>query len=75
MRLGELGNIYASPVGAGGHVYVTDLDGNTQVLTHAEIPRPVAVNRLGESVSASAAIIGDEIFLRGEKHLYCIARE
>ena len=62
----------ASPVGAGGHVYITDLRGTTQVITNSEIPRSVAVNRLGESVSASAAIVGREIFLRGEKHLYCI---
>ena len=51
IRLGSLGNIYASPVGAGGHVYVTDLDGVTMVLTHSEIPRTVAVNRLGEKVA------------------------
>ena len=73
IRLGPLGNIYASPVGAGGHVYVTDLDGVTLVLTHSEIPRSIAVNRLGEKVSASAAIVDREIFLRGDKHLFCVA--
>ena len=72
-RLGPLGNIYASPVGAADRVYVTDLDGVTLVLTHAEIPRTIAVNRLGEQVSASAAIAGTELFLRGDKHLFCIA--
>jgi hypothetical protein len=60
-------------VGAGDHVYVTDLDGVTLVLTHSQIPRLVAVNRLGEKVSASAAIVDREIFLRGDKHLFCIA--
>lgn len=73
MRLGMLGNIYASPVGAGGRVYVTDLDGVTLVLSHSEIPRIMAVNRLREKVSASAAIAGREIFLRGDKHLFCIS--
>lgn len=72
-RLGPLGNIYASPVGAAGRVYVTDLEGVTLVLTHSGIPRSIAVNRLGEKVSASAAIAGSEIFLRGDKHLFCIA--
>lgn len=74
MRLGPLGNIYASPVGAAGRVYVTDLDGVTLVLSHSPIPRMIAVNRLGEKVSASAAIVGEEIFLRGDKHLFCISK-
>ena len=72
-RLGGIGNVYASPVGAGKHVFVTDLDGVTLVLTHSPIPRLVAVNRLGEKVSASAAIVDREIFLRGDKHLFCLA--
>jgi len=72
LRLGELGNIYASPVAANGHVYVTDLSGTTVVLSHEQTPKTVAVNRLDEAISASAAIEGDEIFLRGEKHLFCI---
>lgn len=72
LRLDGLSNIYASPVAANGHVYVTDLSGTTIVLRHEPALRTVAVNRLGESVSASAAIEGEEIFLRGEKHLFCI---
>ncbi len=74
MRLGELGNIYASPVGAGGHVYITDLDGVTQVITNTAIPRYVAVNRLGEAVSASLGIVNNTILIRGDKHLFCIGK-
>ncbi|HEX5102706.1 MAG TPA: PQQ-binding-like beta-propeller repeat protein [Pirellulaceae bacterium] len=73
IRLEGLGNIYASPVSAGGRVYITDLDGTTLVMTTGEIPRALALNPLGEAVSASAALAGNELFLRGEKHLYCIA--
>ncbi len=72
IRLGSLGNIYASPVGANGHVYITDLSGTTEVITHAEQPRTVAVNRLGEAVSASLAIVGNDILIRGDNNLYCI---
>jgi len=72
LRLGQLENIYASPVAANGNIYVTDLAGTTVVLSHEASPQLVAVNRLDESISASAAIEGDEIFLRGEKHLFCI---
>jgi outer membrane protein assembly factor BamB len=72
MRLGELSNIYASPISDGRNVYVTDLDGTTLVLTNDEVPRPISVNRLNEPVSASLAISGSELFIRSEKHLYCI---
>jgi outer membrane protein assembly factor BamB len=72
-RLDGIKNIYASPVAAAGRIYVTDLDGTTIVIAGGEIPRAVALNRLAEPVSASAAIAGKEIFLRGEKHLYCLA--
>lgn len=75
IRLGHLGNIYASPVAANGNIYVTDLAGTTMVLSNEPTSKLVAVNRLNEPVSASAAIEGDEIFLRGETHLYCIGEK
>ncbi len=75
IRLGSLGNIYSSPVAANGFVYITDLSGTTEVITHAEIPRTVAVNRLEENVNASLAIVDDEIFIRGEQNLYCIKKK
>ena len=31
----------------------------------------VAVNELGEPVDATPAIIGDEIIIRSDKHLFC----
>ena len=71
-RLGALRDIYASPVAAAGRIYITDLDGVTQVISNDIVPRTVAVNRLDDSFSASAAIVGDEIFLRGKKWLYCL---
>lgn len=74
-RLGPLRDIYASPVSAAGRIYFTDLDGTTLVLSAGEIPRPLSTNRLDDSFSASAAIANDEIFLRGNKFLYCIAKE
>ena len=74
-RLGAIRNVYASPVAAADRIYVTDLDGTTLVISHAEVPRVIAVNRLNEGVNASAAIVGREMFLRGEKSLYCLAAE
>lgn len=74
-RLNGVENIYASPVAAAGRVYVTDLEGKTIVITAGETPRALAVNHLGEPVSASAAIAGKQLFLRGDKHLYCLEAE
>jgi outer membrane protein assembly factor BamB len=75
IRLGGIGNIYASPVAAAGRVYVTDLDGNTIVVSHADKPQILALNHLDDVFSASAAIVGHELFLRGKSYLYCIAEE
>jgi outer membrane protein assembly factor BamB len=75
-RLDAIDSVYASPVGAAGRIYVTSLDGVTQVMSHGEkVPKMLAVNRLGETISASAALAGRELFLRGERFLYCIAEE
>jgi outer membrane protein assembly factor BamB len=75
-RLEEMHNVYASPVGAAGRVYVTSRDGVTQVIGHGgKAPKMLAVNRLEDSFSASAALIGRELYLRGERYLYCIAEE
>lgn len=75
-RLEAIDNVYASPVGAAGRVYITSRTGVTQVMSHGEgMPKMLAVNRLDDSISASAAIAGREMFLRGERYLYCIAED
>lgn len=73
MRLAEVGNVYSSPVAAAGRIYITGLNGTTAVISSGEKPRRLAINRISESVSGSAAISGRYLFLRGENHLYCLA--
>lgn len=72
-RLSGIQNVYASPVGAANRVYVTDLKGVTAVFSHNGILRPLSLNHLEDSFSASAAIAGSDLFLRGRRHLYCLA--
>ena len=75
-RLDAVSNVYASPVGAAGRIYITSRDGVTQVMSHGEpTPKMLAVNRLDDSFSASAALVGRDLILRGERWLYCIAEE
>lgn len=76
-RLSGLRDIYASPVAAQNRIYVTDREGVTVVFGHtedeeAEVPRMLAVNPIGETVNASLALVGKQIFIRGEQHLFCI---
>nr|WP_236621992.1 PQQ-binding-like beta-propeller repeat protein [Rhodopirellula maiorica] len=74
-RLPDISTIYASPVAANGHVYLTGRDGTTLVLKHGDSFEVVAKNKLDEEIDASAAIVGDEIFYRGKQHLYCVAKD
>ncbi|MDB6131700.1 MAG: outer rane biosis protein BamB [Verrucomicrobiales bacterium] len=74
IRLEGIGDfIFASPVGGGGRIYVTGRDGVTVVLKHDRKNEALAVNKLEDSFSASAAVAGRELFLRGERFLYCLA--
>ena len=74
-RLTGIRNVYASPVAAGDRSYVTDLDGTTLVLSHGGEPEILAQNQLDDSFSASAALVGRELYLRGSRYLYCIAED
>jgi outer membrane protein assembly factor BamB len=64
--------IFASPVGAAGRIYVTGRDGATVVLRHDRHNTTLAVNRLDDSFSASPALADRELYLRGERFLYCV---
>lgn len=73
-RLPGIGNVYASAVGAAGRVYVTDLEGTTLVFSNEDQPKILARNVLDDRFNASAAIVGKQLILRGEKFLYSISR-
>ena len=71
----EIGNIYASPVGAAGRVYLTGRNGVTLVLKRSPKLEILATNELDDPILASPALAGDQLFMRGRKFLYCIARD
>ena len=74
-RLPGFQMIYSSPVGAGGKVYVMSRNGVMLVIKSDGDYALVAANQLEDSFSASPAIIADELFLRGERHLYCVSEK
>lgn len=74
-RLEEISGVYASPVGAADRVYILGRNGKTQVLRRGSSFESLAINSLDDEFSASPAIVGNELFLRGHKRLYCIAEK
>jgi len=72
-RLGGVTDIYASPVAAANRIYITDRQGATLVISGDANPKFLARNVLNDSFSASAAIVGRQLFLRGARKLYCIS--
>ncbi len=67
-------NFSASPVGAADRIYLLSEEGKTVVVQRGPQLKVLAINELDESFFASPAIVGDVIYLRGNKHLYCFAK-
>lgn len=74
-RVEDIKNVYASPAGADGRVYLVGRNGVTLVLKDSGKLEVLATNKLDESFDASPAIAGKELFLRGHQYLYCIAEK
>ena len=72
----EGGESCGSVVLAAGRLYVTSRRGITSVFRpDPEKCEVLAMNDLGEPSNATPAISDAQIFLRTDKHLYCIAEE
>ena len=72
-RLEGVPNVYASPLGAGGRVYIAGRDGGVAVLQGGPEFKVLAVNRLDDGFDASPVAVDDELYLRGRKYLYRIS--
>ena len=68
-----INQVYASPVGVADRVYCPGRNGVTVVIRNADTFEILATNKLDDGFDASPAVIGDEMYLRGNKSLYCIA--
>ncbi|MFC1608070.1 PQQ-binding-like beta-propeller repeat protein [Candidatus Latescibacterota bacterium] len=72
-RLSGITDIYASPVAARGRVYLAGRNGVILVIRHGPQLEVLAKNVLDDNFDASPAVVGNELYLRGHKYLYCIA--
>jgi outer membrane protein assembly factor BamB len=71
-RLG--GACDSSPVASGGRIYLSNNDGTTFVVQAGKEFRLLRTNKLGERITASPAISGNELIYRTDSHLYCIGQ-
>jgi outer membrane protein assembly factor BamB len=69
-RMGD--QYYASPVAGDGKIYFPSKEGIVFVVKAGPKYELLAKNDVGEGIVASPAISTGQIFLRGEKHLFCI---
>jgi outer membrane protein assembly factor BamB len=72
-RLDQAPNVFASPVGAAGRVYIPGRDGTTVVIKHGPAFETIAANTLDDGFDASPAVVDRELYLRGYRYLYRIA--
>jgi len=68
----NLGKQYSSPVLANGLVYMPNDEGTITVIKPGVTFEAIAKNSIGEKMNASPAISNGKIYLRGDKHIYCI---
>ncbi len=74
-RLAGLSNVFSSPVAASGRVYFTGRDGTTVVIRSGEEFELLATNTLDDGFNASPALVGNDIYLRGNQYLYAISEQ
>jgi outer membrane protein assembly factor BamB len=73
VRLEGVPNVYASPVGADGRVYVAGREGATAVLRSGPAFEVLATNTLDDGFDASPVAVDRELYLRGQRYLYRIS--
>jgi outer membrane protein assembly factor BamB len=74
-RLEGVPNVYASPVGAGGRIYIAGREGGVAVIARGPEFKLLAINQLDDGFDASPVVVGTELYLRGKKHLYRISTD
>lgn len=74
-RLEKAANVFSSPVGAAGRVYIAGRDGTTVVVKHGPTFEILAENTLDDGFDASPALVERDLYLRGYKYLYSIKAE
>jgi hypothetical protein len=65
---------YASPMLADGKIFIFDIEGQAYIFEPGRVPQLIASPSLGEKVYASPVFSNGRIYIRGNKHLYCVEK-
>jgi len=68
------GNFSASPIAANGRIYFVGDNGDTTLIEAGPTFKILAKNSLNEKLQASPALAHNQLFIRTEKHLFCIGK-
>lgn len=74
-RLADTGGFHSSPLLIDGKIYAASAAGDVYVVAAEPKFQVLARNALGELIRATPAVAGGRLYLRGERHLYCIGKE
>jgi outer membrane protein assembly factor BamB len=69
-RLEASGPYFSSPIAAKDRIYIASFNGNVVVFETGGELKVLAINNLGEKISATPAIVNDKLYIRTSKHLY-----
>lgn len=73
-KIDGITNIFSSPTGNKDKIYVAATNQVSVLKAGAEFS-VLATNKLDETFEASPIIVGNDLFLRGAKYLYCISEK
>ena len=73
-KIDGITNIFSSPTGNKDKIYVAATNQVSVLKAGAEFA-VLATNKLDETFEASPVIVGNDLFLRGAKYLYCISEK
>ena len=74
-KLEGIQNIFTSPVGVKDRIYYAGTNGTFHIVKNAAGLEVLAINILDDSFYASPAIIGNNLYLRGTRYMYCISEK
>lgn len=74
-RLADVGNYYASPVSAGGKVYVASRQGLVTVIADDPEWRVLETHDFKEGIYATPLFAERRLFVRTERAIYCFGKE
>jgi outer membrane protein assembly factor BamB len=72
-RLEGVPNVYASPLGVAGRIYVAGREGGVAVVKQGPEFKQLAANHLDDGFDASPVAVDNELYLRGRRFLYRIS--